>query len=142
MEIKPPFSFLPSLFSPCGYFHSSFFSPAAFRRGYFSCILPSCLCPLSSSKNSLLRSTASLSPSSPLCAAYLLSSVVQVCRLLCYSSSQFSHYARWFSIDLALFQGQEKQKNLPCCSTILALPPVFVLKSISSDIITALPPFF
>ena len=84
MEFKPsPFSFLPFLFSPCGCFRFSTLSAAAFGGGggAFPILSPH-LRPLSTSKNNSLTSSASLSPSSPLHAAYLPSSVVQVVRVV------------------------------------------------------------
>ena len=77
MEFRPsPFFFL---FSPCSYFHFSTFCPAAFGCVWAELFPYSPhLRPLSTSKNSSLPSVASLSPSSPLHAVYLPSSVVQV----------------------------------------------------------------
>ena len=89
MEIKlSPFSFLHFLFSPCGCVHSSFFFfflSCCFLQGGAFTILPHPphphLHPLSSSRISSLHSAASLPPSSPLHATYLLSFVVQVVKI-------------------------------------------------------------
>ena len=70
-----PFSFLPYLY-PYGCLDSFSFSPAAVMGSAFP-VLFFLSPPLSASKNSSLPSVPSLSPSSPLCTAYLLRSVIQ-----------------------------------------------------------------
>ena len=83
MEFKPsPFSILPffvqslQLF-PLFHFLFSYFG----AQGAFPLLSPS-LPSLRKEKNSSLPSAASLSPSLPLCAMYLLSSVVQVVQIV------------------------------------------------------------
>ena len=80
MKLSPllfPFYFFFSFSGGC--FHSGFFSPAALSASPF---LSLHLHPLSSSRNSSLPSTAFLSSGSPLHAAYLPSSVVQVVQIV------------------------------------------------------------
>ena len=105
--------------------------PFPFGGGMLSCTLPTHPpSPSSLHKQKQLLALCGFSPlvhrSAPRTCLVLW---FRLCKLLRYSSNQFSRCAGWFSVNLVVFRGGETQKNLPCCSSILASPP-------------PLPPFF
>ena len=103
---------------PCECFHSFSFSAATFRRSAFlapyHCAalspLSLFLCPLSV-KMVLYPQwlhSFSLPKFTSLCTMYLPSSLAPVMQIVALLLRQYPRYSKWFDVDLAVLQGQEK----------------------------------